>query len=222
LAASLKKLSRNQPSKIMSEFFTRKSSDTWLRFAKEINGIFIEGKSWESDKVISQYKNFDILFDNYTLWSGKYNQIYTRIIVPFYSETDFEFEIYRGDIMTWLEFFFGSQDIKIGRPEFDKQFVVKSNSELKIKTLLQNQKIRTFIQSQKKGNLEISKCNGIWKPKIVKNNFQLSFFIEGELIDFEKLKTFQSFFVELIDQLSKMDLIFPKPAANSDFEQVGF
>jgi hypothetical protein len=56
----------------------------------------------------------------------------------------------------------------------------------------------------------------------VKNNFQLSFFIEGELIDFEKLKAFQSFFVELIDQLSKMALIFPKPAANSDFEQVGF
>lgn len=197
----------------MTEFFSRKQTDTWLRFSKEINSDFIEGKSWESDKAVIHYKNFEILFDNYTLWSGKYNQIYTRIIVPFYSEINFEFEIYRGDIITKLEKLFGSQEIKIGRPEFDKSFVVKSNSELKVKMILQNQAIRTFIQNQKKGNLEISKCNRIWKPKIIKNEYQLSFFFEDELIDFEKLKTFKNFFIELIDQLSKMDLMFTKPSS---------
>lgn len=191
----------------MSEIFKEKKENIWSIFSKEISGRFIEGQSWHSDRTEIDYLGFQIVFDNYTLWSGKYNQIYTRIIVPFYSDFDFSFEIYRSDILTKIETLFGSQDVKIGRPEFDKAFVVKSNNELKVKTLLQNQKIRSFIEAQKKGNLEISKCNGIWKPKLEKNEFQLSFYLEGELNDLEKLKELKNFFMELIDQLTKTNII---------------
>lgn len=55
-------------------------------------------------------------------------------------------------------------------------------------------KSQIFIQYQKKEFLETSNCNGICKTKIKKNKYQLSFFFERELTDFEKLKEYHFFY----------------------------
>lgn len=39
----------------------------WQEFAKETNGIFTEGYSWNSDSTTIEYKQWKIIFDNYTL-----------------------------------------------------------------------------------------------------------------------------------------------------------
>jgi hypothetical protein len=77
----------------MSEFFTKKPTDTWLRFAKEINGTFIEGNSWESNKAIKQYNDFEISFDNYK-YMNDITFTWNNIMLIFFKVISFVGELY--------------------------------------------------------------------------------------------------------------------------------
>jgi hypothetical protein len=142
---------------------TKNKINIWEEFANLTGGKFVERQeAWLSDKTEIDYKGWKIFFDNYTLWSNQYSKEMTRIISPIISIDNFRFEIYQNGFIRSIEKIFGAQDIEIGRPEFDKSFIIKSNNEFKIKSLLQNQKIRTLIENQKEVNLEISNQKGVW------------------------------------------------------------
>ena len=186
---------------------TNIKNNIWAEFAKETGGKFIEGYSWHSDRTEVEYNNWKIIFDNYTLWSGKYSTEMTRVIVPFISVDSFKFEIYRTSFARKVEKLFGAQDVEIGRPDFDKAFVIKSNNEFKIKSLLQNQKIRSLIEFQKEVNILISDQKGVWDEKLPENEFELSFYVDGEIRDFECLKSLLNLFKEMVDSLYQMKSI---------------
>jgi len=180
----------------------------WEEFANVTGGKFVERQeSWLSDKAEIDYKGWKIIFDNYTIWSNEYRKEMTRIISPIISKDNFRFEIYRNGFIRSIEKIFGAQDIEIGRPEFDKAFIIKANNEFKIKSLLQNQKIRTLIETQKEVNLEISNQKGVWENKLPEKEFELQFYADGEIKDIEHLKSLINLFQELLDNLYQMKSI---------------
>ena len=179
----------------------------WQEFSKETGGTFKKGYSWRSDSTDIEYKKWKITFDNFTVWSGKYSSETTRIIVPLNIINNFRFEIYREGFIRKIEKIFGGQDVKIGYPEFDKAFTIKSNNEFKIKTLLQNKEIRTLLESQEEVNLMISDQQGIWEEKLPESEYELSYFIDGEIHDFETLKSLLQLFKLILDNLHQMNLI---------------
>ena len=200
---------------------SNKEFNIWEEFAKEANGKFIEEFSWHSAKTEIDYKDLKIIFDNYTLWSGKYSTKMTRIIVPFNSVDSFRFKIYNSGLISQIEKIFGGQDVKIGREDFDKEFIIKANNELKIKTLLQNQKIRSIIQNQRNVHIEISDQKGIWEEKLPEKEFELSLYEDGKIEDIERLKLMLNLFKEIIDALFKMKSIEKKSTANSYYNGFG-
>jgi hypothetical protein len=186
---------------------TNNITNIWQEFANEIGGKFIEGYSWHSDKTEIEYNNWKITFDNFTIWSGKHSTEVTRVIVPFISVDKFQFEIYKNGFVRTIEKLFGAQDITIGRDDFDKAFIIKANNELKIKSLLQSQKIRDLISSQKEVNIQISNQKGIWEEKLPKREFELSFYTNEEIKDIEELKSLLQLFKEMLDGLNQMKSI---------------
>ncbi|MEZ0004806.1 hypothetical protein ABH942_000149 [Flavobacterium sp. 28YEA47A] len=149
-------------------------NNIWKEFAKETGGSFVKGYSWHSDRTEIEHNKWLIVFDNYTIWSGKLSTKVTRIIAPIISADNFQFEIYRADFTRKIEKLFGAQDVEIGYPEFDKAFIIKSNNEFKTKSLLRNKKIRDSIALQKDVNILISDQKGIWEEKLPDNNFELN------------------------------------------------
>ena len=182
----------------------------WEEFTKETNGKFIPEFSWHSAKTEIEYNSFKIIFDNYTLWNGKYSKKMTRIIVPFNSKEKFIFEINESSLIRNVEKLFGGQDVKIGREDFDKKYIIKTNNEHKIKTLLQNSKIRSLIEKDENIHIEISEQKGIWEEKLPENKFELSFYDDGEINDIERLKSLLDLFKEMINVLIEMKLIDKK------------
>ncbi|RKR08707.1 hypothetical protein C8C83_0290 [Flavobacterium sp. 90] len=179
----------------------------WQELANETNGTFKEGYSWRSDSNTINYKNWTIISDNYRLWSGKSSMQMTRVITPITLTDNFKFEIYREGFVRKVEKFFGAQDIEIGYPDFDKAFTIKSNNELKIKTLLRNKEIRNLISSQTDVNIQISNYQGIWEKELPKNEFELSYFIDGVIKDIEILKSLIELFKLILDGLYEMNTI---------------
>ena len=186
---------------------SKEKPNVWKEFSKIIDGVFIKGKSWHSDKTEIEYRNSRIVFENYTLWSGKYNTEMTRVYVSFISIDDFRFEICRNGLVRRIEKLLGAQDIEIGREEFDKAFVLKSNNEYKIKKLLQNQKVRSYLENLKELNIQICDQHGVWEDKLPERELQLSFFIEGEIKDLDVLKLVFELFKEILNELSEMKSI---------------
>ncbi len=179
----------------------------WQELANETNGTFKEGYSWRSDSNTINYKNWTIISDNYTLWSGKYSTQMTRVIAPITLADNFKFEIYREGFVRKVEKLFGAQDIEIGYADFDKAFTIKSNNELKIKTLLRNKEIRNLISSQADVNIQISNYQGIWEKELPKNEFELSYFMDGKIQDIEILKSLIELFKLILDGLHDINAI---------------
>ncbi|WP_343614312.1 hypothetical protein [Flavobacterium sp.] len=179
----------------------------WKKFAEHTTGTFKEGHSSHSDSVEIEYKNWKIVFDNYRLWSGKYSAEMTRIVAPITLKDNFKFEIYKEGFIRKIEKIFGAEDIEIGYDDFDKMFTIKSNNEFKIKTLLRNKEIRDLISSQKDVNIQISDQKGIWEQKLPENEFELSYFIDGEILDLNTLNQLLQLFKLTIDAMLEMKSI---------------
>ncbi|MCL9807636.1 hypothetical protein NAT51_19090 [Flavobacterium amniphilum] len=187
---------------------TKTKSNIWEEFANATGGKFVErDENWLSDKAEIDHNGWKIIFDNHTICSDKFQQEMTRVIAPIVTVDKFRFEIYRNGFIRSIEKIFGAQDIKIGRQEFDKTFIIKSNNEFKIKSLLQNQKIRSLIENEKEVNLELSDQKGVWGVKLPEKELELQFYTDGAINNIEHLKSLLSLFQELLDTLYQMKSI---------------
>lgn len=184
------------------------NKNIWIEFAKEINGKFIKREEgWLSDKTEVEFKDWKIYFDNYIITSGKFSRKMTRITAQINSNDGFRFKIYRSGIISKIETLFGGQDVLINRADFDDAFVIKANNDFKVKTLLQSQSIRNMIIAQKDFNLEISDEKGIWEGKLPEGELELIFFVDGEIENFDTLKSLLLLFQALLDELAQINAI---------------
>nr|WP_315150009.1 hypothetical protein [uncultured Flavobacterium sp.] len=171
----------------------------WKSFSEQTGGTFFEGQYGMLDGTIISYKNWKIVFDYYDLYSGKFNERFTRIFVPIVSVDDFRFEIYNNGIIRSIEKIFGAQDIEIGIKEFDKRFILKANNGFKLKKLLLNPRIRQLLEIQKEVNFEISNYKGIWEKET--QELEVSYFVKGEIKSIETLSSLLDLFKLVLDKL---------------------
>lgn len=183
----------------------------WKSFSEQTGGTFFEGQYGMLDGTIIPYKNWKIVFDYYDLYSGKFNERFTRIFVSIVSLDNFRFEIYNNGIIRSLEKIFGAQDIEIGIKEFDKRFILKANNGFKLKKLLINPQIRQLLEIQNEVNFEISNYKGIWEKET--QDLELSFFVKGEIKSIETLSSLLDLFKLVLDNLAENQSINNKASS---------
>jgi len=183
----------------------------WKSFSEQTGGTFFEGQYGMLDGTIISYKNWKIVFDYYDLYSGKFNERFTRIFVSIVSLDDFRFEIYNNGIIRSIEKIFGAQDIEIGIKEFDKRFILKANNGFKLKKLLINPQIRQLLEMQNEVNFEISNYKGIWEKET--QDLELSFFVKGEIKSIETLSSLLDLFKLVLDNLAENQSINNKASS---------
>ncbi len=196
----------------MFDFFKRnKELNIFQKFANETNGKYLEPKYDEDAKTEVAYGELKILFDYYTNYitvgGQNHEKTYTRVIFAYKAVDNFRFEIYDNGFIRSIEKIFGAEDIEIGKPDFDKKFIVKSTSPIKIRTFLQNEKIRNSIESLKEVNILVSDCKGIWGKKLPEKEFELTYFSSNRIKSTEELKTLLNLFKEMINGFIELKLI---------------
>lgn len=70
---------------------------------------------------------------------------YTAFTIPVTNADGFEFHVYEQGFFTTLLTKFGMQDILIGDEAFDKEFIVKSNNEEKVRAMLSPMIVTKFM-----------------------------------------------------------------------------
>jgi hypothetical protein len=176
-------------------------AEIWQQLCKEIGADFVKGGLWKGNKVQAYVGEWTVTLDTYTVSNGKTLTTYTRIRAPYVNMDGFRFTIYRKTLFSDLGKFFGMQDIEIGDPEFDRDFIIKSNTAPKAMALFSNQKIRRLIQAQPSIHLQVKGDESWFGTSFPQGVDELYFQVPGVIKDLERLKALYELFAEVLNHL---------------------
>jgi hypothetical protein len=189
----------------MTNFFRKifgpSKEEVWQQLCTKIGAEFVEGGFWKGDKVVAKVKDWTVTLDIYTVSTGKSHVTYTRIRAPYINADGFRFKIYRKNIFSDVGKFFGMQDIEVGYPEFDHDFIIKGNSESKVHSLFMDEKIRLLIQQQRSIYFEVKNDEGWFGKDFPEGVDELYFQVVGIIKDVNRLKALYDLFSETLNHL---------------------
>jgi len=186
---------------ILSGIFGPSKKEIWQLFSEQIGSEFVEGGFLKSDKVVAHIKEWIVTMDTYTVSDGKTSTTYTRLRAPYINKDGMRFKLYRSGIFSGIGAALGMQDIEIGFPEFDEDFVIKGENEQKLKELLANTRIRELMQLQPRFHLEVKDDEGWFGASFPDGVDELYFCVPRVITELEQLKGLFELFAEVLNQL---------------------
>ena len=173
------------------------------KFAKEVGGeySFIGGyrlgplAMGQEHKVITKVGHWVVTLE--TVKRARYTS--TRMSVSFAARHPFRFSVYRHNFLSILfaplTRLLRLEDIEIGHPDFDHDFIVTGDSESSIRKLFADATLRSLLQSRTDLHLE-------------SDGNSLSFAIEGKRIDdLRLLRTVHDLLGETLRELRRLGFI---------------
>lgn len=190
---------------LLRELFGPSQHEVWEALCQEIGADFIDGGFFKGTKVVAEIKEWVITLDTYTVSTGKTSTTYTRMRAPYLNKDGFKFRIYRKGIFSNIGKLLGLQDIEVGYPEFDDQFIIKGNDSDKLVSLFSNSRIRKLIEIQPDISLEVKDDEGWFGSEFPEGVDELYFQVPGIIKDMDRLKTLYFLFAEVLNQLCLID-----------------
>ena len=186
---------------MLRQIFGPSRDEVWRQLCSEIGAEFVEGGLWRGDKVQVRVKEWTITLDTYTVSTGKSHVTYTRMRAPYVNKDGFRFTIYRKGMFSELRKRLGMQDIEVGDPDFDRDYVIQGNDEVKVLTLFGHPRIRQLIQVQPSFHLQVKDDEGWFTKSFPEGVDELNFQVTGVIKDVERLKSLYELFAEVLNHL---------------------
>ena len=178
--------------------------EIWQQLSDELGATYVKGRAFKADKVQVTHGEWTVTLDTYAVSTGKVTMIFTRMRAPYVNPDRFRFRVYRKGVFSALGKFFGMQDIEVGYPEFDEEFIIQGSDESRVQQLFANRKIRELVASQKDIQFSVKDNEGVFGPKFPDDVDELNFVVLGVMKDVEKLKELYELFAETLDELCRM------------------
>ncbi len=183
----------------MGWFGTQK---VYEQLCEEIGGEFVRYGWWKTPKLKCKVGRWTIVLDTYL--GNENDPPRTRLRAPFLNPTGFRFKIYRQGTFSGLAKMLGMQDIEVGDPAFDEEFIIKSNDEGTVRELLANCMIRLTIRALPPDRIEIKDNDGWFGTKFPDDVDELYFLAPGVIENVATLKTLFELFAALLEQLCRI------------------
>lgn len=189
---------------VLRKLFGPSQQEIWQQLSAEIGARYVEGGFWKGDKVQATHGPWIITLDKYVVSTGKTTVVYTRIRAPYVNPDGFRFTVYRKGLFSEIAKWFGMQDIQVGYPPIDQDFIFKSNQPSKLQGLFSNSRIRELIAMQPEINFSVKDDEGFFGPSFPEGVDELCFLTRGVIKDLERLKLLYELFAETLDQLCRI------------------
>jgi hypothetical protein len=192
-------------SPLYRELFGPVREDIWRQLAAETGASFVDGGFWKGGKVEASHAEWRITLE--IVAYGKARA--TRLRAPYVNPDGFRFTVYRKEIFSELGKMLGMQDVDVGQPDFDRDFVIQGTDEAKLRRLFANARIRELITAQPRIHFTVKEAAGIFTRDLFaevppENVSALEFLIIGVLKDKERLRVLFDLFAETLEELCRM------------------
>jgi hypothetical protein len=186
---------------LLRAMFGPSRDEVWRQLAEQLKADFVAGKGFRESKVQVHVDEWTVTLDTYTVTTGSVHITYTRMRAPFVNRDGFRFRIYQKNIFSSVGVLFGMQDIEVGYPDIDREFVLKGNDETKLCMLFTDQRFRELLMELKEFTLEVKDDEGWFGTKFPEGVDELYLQVSGEVKDIERLKRFYELFAVTLHQL---------------------
>ena len=190
---------------VLRTLFGPSQEEIWSQIAADIGGKFEEGGFLGRDAIRYRSGDWELLLDTYAVSTGKTTVVFTRMRAPFVNRDGLYFKIYREGLFSGAGRFFGMQDILVGDSFFDDQFVIKGNSEEKIRQLLADGPLKNHLQQQKDVLFEIKDDDGFFGERFPAGTDMLYFQCVGVLKEERRLRGLFDLFAHTLNRLVAID-----------------
>ena len=127
--------------------FGEKQKKLWRLFTSEVNGKIIDGGQYNPDSLIYKYKGWTVVLDEVIRMpsGGASGSLVTRFRIPIVNQQALSFKVHKEDL--FMKFFklFGTQDIQIGDPQFDKKFIIEGTNTDALRKVLSHRPLRESL-----------------------------------------------------------------------------
>lgn len=195
----------DMPKPLLRELFGPSRDEIWRQLASELDANYVDGDFWKRSKIQASHAGWLITLEEH----GKYH--HTRLRAPFLNPGGFRFTVYRQGIFTELGKYLGMQDVEVGHPDFDRDFVIKGTDDVKLRQIFGNARIRELIAAQPRIHFEVKEAGSIFErtlfaEKPPENLDVLEFEIHSRpsLKEKELLRLLFDLFAETLDELCRM------------------
>ena len=186
------------------KLFGPSKADVWNAMAGEIGATFEQGGFWKGSRVVADVPPWRVVLDTYTVSNGKTSTTYTRMRAPFVNADGFRFTVYRKSVFTAIGKMLGMQDVEVGYPQFDEDFVIKGNDESKLRRLFANERLRQLIEAQPSIHFTVKDDEGFFGTHFPQGADELYFVVVGVIKDIDRLKALYELFAETLQTLCEM------------------
>ncbi len=179
--------------------------EVWRQLCREIDATYVDGGFWKGDKVVAREGEWEITLDTYSSTDDDGDTTtYTRMRAPYVNRDNFRFSIGNKTIFSGIGKALGMQDVTVGYPRFDDQFIIKGTDQEKLRELFSNDRIRSLIFAQPDLQFRVLDNEGLIFKKYPEAVDALNFTVAYEIKDIERLKLLYDLFAETLEQLCKM------------------
>lgn len=190
---------------LLRSLFGPSREEIWRKLCHQTGGEFVEGGLFKGgSKVLLDHGEWTVTLDTYTVNSNKSSTTYTRMRAPYVNADGFRFQVYREGLFSGLGRTLGMQDVNVGVPQFDADFVIKGNDDLKLRNLFANEQIRQLIRRQPRIDLQVRDDEGWFGTQFPDGVDELRFSCVGMIRDVDQLHDLYDLFAETLDHLCRI------------------
>ena len=182
---------------LLRDIFGPSKNDIWQQLADESNGYFVDGGFFGKTKIVFHHGQWSITLDTYT----RDKSTFTRMRAPYVNQDGFRFDICLENFFSGIGKSLGGQDIQIGDSYFDDRFIIKGNSEKKVRDFLANPKLRKLIEAQPNIRFEVRDDEGWFGATFPDGVDELRFSCGDVISDIDRLKDLYELFAVALNQL---------------------
>ena len=194
---------------LLKSIFGPSKEEIWSQVAADIGGRYEDGGWFSGDGVRYQHGEWEIVLDTYTTSSGtgsnRTTRTYTRMRAPFVNKDNLWFKIYREGLFSPLGRWLGMQDISVGHPVFDQNFVIKANDEHQVRRLLDDHYLRDLFERHYDIEIEVHDDEGWFGDRFPEGCDQLYFSTRGVITDANELRNLFELFTCTLERLVAID-----------------
>ena len=187
---------------ILRKLFGPSKEEVWNLLAQQIGAEFKRGEGWTGrSRVDANVGQWVVTLDTFTVSTGKSTITFTRMRAPFVNRDGFRFTITRSGIFSPVARVLGFQDVEVGDPDFDKAFVVKTNDQPRVRTLLADADLRAKLALQPSLTLSVLDDEGFFGAKFPEGVDELKFHAHGVIKDLVRLQNLFELFAATLHRL---------------------
>jgi hypothetical protein len=193
----------------LTGLFGPSKDEIWGQLAAQIGGEYEDGGWLGRDVLRVRVAGWEITIDTFTRSSGKSSQTYTRMRAPFLNKDGLRFTVYRSNLFSGIGKWFGLQDIEVGDPFFDKEFIIKSNAPDKVRRLLADDRLKQLIAAQPAIHFEVKDDEGWFGATFPDGVDELYFECRWVIKDEQRLRHLFELFALTLERLVQLDSAYP-------------